>query len=298
MACVLISGNRKAKNNLIIRRMEIKSFGKIKYLTAQFDPHFTVLSSNYTQEILYAVWIILNKKLQGEPPEKIPVRDNTSIKAEIEVDGTTYFVCATPNISKNEFEYQISVDETQRSQINFYSLIHQTPEEEMLSCFQFKKNLYSQCLKKYLDIENNKRELICKTEGVSITKTFRVCLKKFIENYMPQKMPGETDLYIILKDSGDFMVENENEPGKQVQLMKTQQMIFECVCYLTVNHFWKQIEAIRDMHHPTWPLIFMNMEELTDHFSEFSKLIGDQHRQMILNVEAKKHKRILNRKEY
>ena len=142
MACVLISGNRKAKNNLIIRRMEIKSFGKIKYLTAQFDPHFTVLSSNYTQEILYAVWIILNKKLQGEPPEKIPVRDNTSIKAEIEVDGTTYFVCATPNISKNEFEYQISVDETQRSQINFYSLIHQTPEEEMLSCFLFKKNLY------------------------------------------------------------------------------------------------------------------------------------------------------------
>ena len=66
-------------------------------------------------------------------------------------------------------------------------------------------------------------------------------------------------------------------------LSESDAVLFEYMCYLDINQFWKEIEDIRDFNHTFWPLFINELCERTD---EAITLTGYVNKALSLNRQV------------
>lgn len=287
MMTVSPSGNRpKTAEGLFLRDLDIINFGGIKQMRLVFDRRVSVLDKRISLEVLGAIGAVLKIKPLKNLLCRMGCDDRAVFRAGISAHGTDYTVTARCRSGQDGFDCHVEpaiADENE-----FYRMIHVLPEEEALSVFgKSTKVSFSLKLLSYLEKEKyyTRDEFLILTEGAGETRLFRKCLRDYIKTYVPEKLPGSKNLIVSVADNGRFFAENE-KTGKVVDdLNETERMMFEYICFLKVNGFWKGFQEIRDMNHTDLPLFisqcFYDVGESL-HTGENMILISDEGRQVFV----------------
>lgn len=252
---------------LIIKRIEIKGFENVNRFEASFGSRFVILPGQIAVAITNAIGVALKSRiLAGEAPG---VNSNTFIRAEIEKAGETFSVVAHGSPEMEELIYEVSTENGNRC-FDFFRRIHQSREEEILSFFVLdRSNRFSDRLMRYKDPEkyfpgDSFKKL---TDGIGNTRSFRLCLGNYIRKYVPEYPAFNRDCRIVLDKTGRFILES-SAGAAPAAVSGTEDMLFEYLCFLNVNQFWKKVEAIRDLNHAAWPLFIKGLSG-TESASEY-----------------------------
>ena len=218
---------------MIIKRIQVEDFGSIGRFEFSFDPRLAVLPAPHAEAVMKAVGIVLKSRaLAGQ----LPTVSGAAIRAEIEAGKRVFFISASEAQEAKGFHYDVRFPG--KPCADFYDTIRQRPEEEDLSRFVFdRRDRYSHRFMRYRNAEQyySKRQFSELTDGVGDTRLFRACLHSHIEQYapdpaFPSPAPPDAD----------------------------SEMLHEYLCFISLNRFWKRIEAIRDLNHVEWPLFLCN----------------------------------------
>lgn len=250
---------------MIIKRIEIEGFDNVDRFEASFGSRFVILPGQIAAAVTGAIGVALKSRiLAGEAPG---VNSNTFIRAEIERAGETFSVVAHGSPETEELIYEVSTENGNRC-FDFFRRIHQSPEEEKLSLFALdRSNRFSDRFMRYKDPEkyfsgDSFKKL---TDGIGNTRSFRRCLGNHIRKYAPECPAFNRDCRIVLDKTGRFILES-SAGAAPAAVSGTEDMLFEYLCFLNVNQFWKKVEAIRDINHAAWPLFITGLngiEEMT-----------------------------------
>ena len=150
--------------------------------------------------------------------------------------------------------------ENVQSLMNPFGTNFLTPEERALTWFSYDKNdPYSRRFQRYRDPDAfyPKGRFSALTGGIGTVRTFRACLNDYMRRVKPEPLGRDEDLRVILKDDGRFTVMSAEKSGTKITLNKQQKDLFEYRCFLHLNAFWDEIEALRDCNHIAWPLFMV-----------------------------------------
>ena len=130
------------------------------------------------------------------------------------------------------------------------ALLNMSPEERSLMCFEdYENQNYPLRLAFYKDNKYfYKGEFSSLTNGIGETRTFRAFVNEFIKKYEPELISKENDLWLSLKENGEFVV-TEGEHGKiTTDLSKKEFFMYNFLCFLNLVRFWDEFNEIRDMN--------------------------------------------------
>ncbi len=250
---------------MIIKRIEIEGFENVDRFEASFDDRLVILPGQIAAAVTGAIGVALKSRiLAGEAPV---VNSNTFIRAELERAGETFSVVAHGSPEAEGLIYGVSTENGNRC-FDFFRRIHQSPEEEKLSLFALgRSNRFSDRFMRYKDPEkyfpgDSFKKL---TDGIGNTRSFRRCLGNHIRKYAPECPAFNRDCRMVLDKTGRFILES-SAGAAPAALSETEDMLFEYLCFLNVNQFWKKVESIRDLNHAAWPLFITGLngiEEMT-----------------------------------
>ncbi len=249
---------------MTIRGIKIENFERIERFESSFHSRLVFLPEEESADIVNAISAVLRRRTILAEIDKSKLESDTLIEAEIEAAGSVYFVTARWQAEKENFSYEVT-EKGGTSKFDFYNLIYQNMEEEQLSYFCPKKNIsFADRLKHYKDYREFYLDgaFSTLTDSIGVTKTFRAYLNKYIKNYTPERFLKDKNYRIALRRDGQFVAEDSEQPGKQVELNESEKVIFNFYCYLNVNRFWKEVEAIRDMNYVPWPLFVSNASRI------------------------------------
>ena len=123
---------------MIINRITIELLDDIDYFDTSFDSQLVILSGHEAETVLKAIGMILKWSKLTEVMPKARICDGTMIKAEISEGRNTFCISVKGIPSKNELQYTVRAKGENISGRDFYSTIHQSAEEDRLSCFSIK----------------------------------------------------------------------------------------------------------------------------------------------------------------
>lgn len=123
-------------------------------------------------------------------------------------------------------------------------------EERSLMCFEdFEKQNYLLRLAYYKDNKYfYKGEFSARTNGIGETRFFRAYLNEFIKSYKPELINKEKDLWLYLKDNGEFVVTKGEQGKRSSPLSKDEDLLFNLFCYINLVRFWDKFNEIRDVN--------------------------------------------------
>ncbi len=262
---------------MIIKRIQIEDFETIDRFESSFDSRLAVLPPENAVTIIKAIGAALKSRFFAGGK----LRKSTSIRAEIKAKERSYFVAAAPSPEANGFTYSVKTEDGEPC-MGFYDAIRQSAEEESLSRFVFdRSNRYSARFMRYLDSEKyyaagRFSEL---TEGIGQTRTFRSCLYRFMKAYVPHTPYFNENCRILLRNTGQFAVDGDSA------LNDTEEAIFEYLCFLEVNRFWRDVEAVRDFHFEAWPVFIdgLPIDDCKNNLSIYLKAALSLGRQVFIN---------------
>lgn len=263
---------------MLIKRIQIEDFEGIDHFESSFDSQLAVLSPEIADTFVKAIGVILKSKyLAGGD---VDVKKSTVIKAEIEISETVYYISATGLPDAKSFDYVVTTKEGNPCD-DFYEMIHQSQEEERLSCFTYdRKNRFSDKFKYYKDSEKyySKKEFSGLTDGIGDTRLFRACLNDHIKR-SNQDFSKDGIGAIIIDDTGRMVLDGKPSPFERELLSESDSVVFEFLSFLNVCRFWQEIEEIRDLNHINWPVIIFDLaESLGD-----SKALSDYVKEALLS---------------
>lgn len=137
------------------------------------------------------------------------------------------------------------------------ALLNMSPEERSLMCFEdFEKQNYPLRLAFYKDNKYfYKGSFSTLTNGIGETRTFRAFVNEFIKKYEPELISKENDLWLSLKENGEFVV-TEGEYGKiTTDLSQKELFMYSLLCFLNLVRFWDEFNEIRDINTEKLPIV-------------------------------------------
>ena len=137
------------------------------------------------------------------------------------------------------------------------TLLNMSAEELSLMCFEdFEKQNYPLRLAFYKDNKYfYKGSFSTLTNGIGETRTFRAFINEFIKNYKPELISKENDLWLSLKEKGEFVV-TEGEYGKiTTDLSQKEFFMYNLLCFLNLVRFWDEFNEIRDINTEKLPIV-------------------------------------------
>ncbi len=147
------------------------------------------------------------------------------------------------------------------------ALLNMSPEERSLMCFEdFEKQNYPLRLAFYKDNKYfYKGSFSTLTNGIGETRTFRAFVNEFIKKYEPELISKENDLWLSLKENGEFVV-TEGEHGKiTTDLSQKEFFMYNLLCFLNLVRFWDEFNEIRDMNTIKVP-VFIKLPDNCDFY--------------------------------
>ena len=245
---------------MIIHKLQIEGFGDVSRIVSSFDPRLAVLSGENAGTVSRALGAILKSKAyQGKGPPGI--REDTVITAEAEEAGESFRITACGSPGAKGLFYEVA-SETGRPRFDFYDRIRLNREEESLTAFVYRRTRrFSDRFRKYKDVERfypdgSFRQL---TDGTGNTRTFRACLNGYIRRFQPQILPAGRDIWVDIDEAGRFVTEGGGKQNTTDGLNEYEDRLFELMCFLNVNRFWKEFEEIRDLNHIDRPLFITGL---------------------------------------
>ena len=132
-----------------------------------------------------------------------------------------------------------------------------SPEERSLMCFDdFEKEKYPLRLAYYKDNKYfYKGKFSALTNGIGETRTFRAFVNEFIKNYKPELISEENDLWLSLKDNGEFVVTKGENGETTADLSQKAFFMYNLLCFLNLVRFWDEFNEIRDINIIKLPVI-------------------------------------------
>ncbi len=268
---------------MVIKRIRIDDFENIPHLESSFDSRLAVLPPGIEYTVLKAIGIILKSDLLAG--DKIYASEKTLIQAEIAVDECNFIITATKQNDNDGFTIVVE-DQFGNTCTDFYDVISQSTEEENLSYFALdRKNLFSERYKHYKDTEKyySKGSFSKLTNGIGNTRLFRSCLSCHIKEYNESNKDNEYCWQSFIKESGEVVLKSPSSCLDRNFLSESDAVLFEYMCYLDINQFWKEIEDVRDFNHTFWPLFINELCERTD---EAITLTGYVNKALSLNRQV------------
>ncbi len=99
---------------------------------------------------------------------------------------------------------------------------------------------FSRKLERYRkDMEEDRQDFAARTDGTGLTRTFRMELKKFCGEFLPQQIRLEKRLWLVMDEEGRFSEKDGQIDGN---LSRTEEILFEYLCFLQVNRFWGMVQ--------------------------------------------------------
>ncbi len=268
---------------MIIKKIQIEDFEDVDRLETSFDPQFAVLPSEKSKTIMKALCVALkSRSLTGEKPDQ--TNSDAKIEVVIDIAGTAFYINAAVSAGTTGFDHTVKTEDGKIC-ADFYEMIYQCAEEESLCFFTFdKKNRYSDRMRRYKDVEKyyaggSFAEL---TDGIGNTRLFRSRLNEYVKSFMREENVFDNDRRMLISDIWKFVL---NDSFDNTALSNKDDVLFEYVCFMEINRFWQELEAIRDLNHVSWPLFISDMPEMTsgaDQTPSWLKMTKNLGRQVIL----------------
>ncbi len=225
---------------LTIRSIHLEKFGVVEHLDVTFDPTFVRLRGVEGRYIANALGVILQVNIPFHPEN-----ENARVMAELERDGEQFKISAAWDQKTHSFLSMMNGSVPCEPGAFFPC------EEERSLAFFYPRRTFSPAerLCRYRDPERfyEENEFNKLTDGIGETPTFRLCLKDYIDRYLPRRFTNNTNL--VLCPDGRFVAENGRAPRPGADRER-----FELACFACVNRFWQEVEAVRDLHHAPLPL--------------------------------------------
>ncbi len=137
------------------------------------------------------------------------------------------------------------------------TLLNMSPEERSFMYFDdFEKENYPLRLAYYKDNKYfYKGEFSARTNGIGETRSFRAYLNEFIKSYKPELINKEKDLWLYLKDNGEFVVTKGEQGKRSSPLSKDEDLLFNLFCYINLVRFWDEFNEIRNFNTEKIPVV-------------------------------------------
>ena len=137
------------------------------------------------------------------------------------------------------------------------ALLNMSAEERSLMCFDdFEKENYPLRLVHYKDNKHYyKGKFSTLTNGIGETRTFRAYLNEFIKSYKPELINKEKDLWLSLKDNGEFVVRKGSTGEETKELNLKDLFVYNLLCFLNLVRFWDELNEIRDVNTEKTPIV-------------------------------------------
>ncbi len=242
---------------MIIKKLKIDDFEDVEHLELSFSPQVISLEMPVADTVRKAVAVILKSVRMKDFAGDLCIKPGTSISAEIDINGEEYFVTARGSPETGGFEYDVR-DDRGDHRFDFYDMIHVCEEEDRLSCFHYDEGKpYSRRLKQYKDIEKYYPEGVFSeiTDGIGCTRTFRALLNEYIKGFRYQRFPIRDDRRVAIRNDGEFVLTDSGGAMEPISLTEGERKLFEYMCFLYVNDFWKRVELVRDINHVSRPVM-------------------------------------------
>ena len=130
-------------------------------------------------------------------------------------------------------------------------------EERSLMCFDdFEKQNYPLRLACYKDNKYfYKGKFSALTNGIGETRSFRAFVNEFIKNYKPELISEENDLWLSLKDNGEFVVRKGSTGEETKDLNSKDWFVYNLLCFLNLVRFWDEFNEIRNINTEKTPVV-------------------------------------------
>lgn len=237
---------------MFIKKLTVEQFGQIGYKSFSFEKPMTVFAGEEAEEVFAALCVVLDNRRLRLQTTRYCFTEKSKFCAEIEKDGKVYTAEAAydesaPNhcvvriyyggrLLSNEERtaaFQTSFEEEECSYfLNRYDYSRYVPFAEL----DFAKKLmsYRQGLQ-----EENRQEFSVRTDGIGLTHTFRKILKNFCDEFLPQQLRIEKQLWLTMDEDGRFSAKDV-QPRKD--LSATEDTLLQYFCFLEVNRFWGEVQ--------------------------------------------------------
>ena len=239
---------------MFVKKLTVEQFGRIGYKTFHFCDSLNVLAGENTQVVFAALCVALCNRLLRFQVSPYCLMENSRIYAEIEAGGADY-------VSESVY----CADAPEHCETNLYcggrklteeerrAVFHVSLEEEECSYFvnrydyyryvPFAELDYSKKLAEYRKAlqEENRQAFSERTDGAGTTHTFRRELKKFCYGFLPQPIRLEKSLLLTMDEEGVFLAKDERP---RIDLSMTEEVLFQYMCFLKVNHFWSEVQKL------------------------------------------------------
>ena len=244
---------------MILKKLKIENFGKIKHLELFFDPQLAIISNLNADEIIQAIGLVTNNKIIAARNTKQTYWDNTCISAELEINGQSILLFAREQLLHNTLEHDAYKKENMEpiSPVELFRSIRLCEEEKILTYYRFsRRNNYAERFLHYKDPDKyySPGEFQKLTDGMGTTRSFRACLAEYIRDYKTEIFPKYGCEVDLLSD-GRFVSSGANSSNDDISVNEADTKLFDFLCYIDVNAFWGRFEDIRNMNHEKWPMI-------------------------------------------
>lgn len=129
-------------------------------------------------------------------------------------------------------------------------------ELSLISFEDFEKQNYPLRLAYYKDNKYfYKGEFSARTNGIGETRSFRAYLNEFIKSYKPELINKEKDLWLYLKDNGEFVVTKGENGETTVDLTPKDLFLYNLLCFLNLVRFWDEFNEIRNINTEKNPVV-------------------------------------------
>ena len=258
---------------MVIKSLTIKDFEDISFFEASFAPDCVMLDMPEAETVVKAASVILKSVRMRDFANELQIRPGTSISAEIDINGESFFVTAVGNPEKTGFFHETKGSDG-RVRRDFYDRIYISEEEDRLSLFCYDpKDPYSKRLMRYKDPEKYYPEgnFTGLTDGIGCTRTFRAMLAEHMKEFKPCTIPGLSWCHISLKSDGAFVLDDSSISRTNNKRYEAERnRIFEFMCFLSINGLWMDVEELRNCNHTGWPIFAHRLHDAFSYFCNYS----------------------------
>lgn len=261
-----------------IKYIRIENFGMVRFLEIFFQTTISILQGPYEEEMFYVLnFFLWNESVLETLP--LPYSDEkTRLTAIAEVEEQRIVLKAMRVDQEMILLAHPDMDP-------YLDAIRHCPEEDDVGVYWHGKKDVHTRLQKYLDPETTeqKENLFLFTKGYSGTSSFRMCINRYIQGFIPHRLHKGKPYMLSLQKNGVFVVTGED--GSAVFLSETEKQLFRYFCFLHTADFWGQLEKLRNMHHAKKALLIKDFSEFIDEAVDIGDLIEEAQkldRQIIL----------------
>ncbi len=240
----------KSGAGLAIRSVCIEDYGGVGRFEAAFGPGLIRLRGKEGRAVAAALAVIL-KAGAPAPPEMPGAR----VTAELERGGERFCVTAKWDARAKRFAYAIRENASFEEEGDPAAFLP-CEEERSLAFFQPRRNTsLADRLRQYRDPDrcDGGDGFYERTGGLGKTQTFRLCLRGYIDHFLPRAFSGRKT--VALSPEGIF------SPQSAGRLTETEKERFELICFTALNRFWREVGSVRDLHYAPLPLVIAASED-------------------------------------